>query len=86
MIQFLYDPDHIDLVDVALRNHMEFFVKSTVSHRGSLNRSTIEFLIKWRNYPESENSWEPFSNLRDNAIPHDYLKLKKIASFDQETR
>jgi Chromo (CHRromatin Organisation MOdifier) domain len=78
MKQFLYDPNHVDPVDVARRDHMEFFVESISSHRGNLNRSASEFLVKWRDYPESENSWEPYSNLRDNAILHDYLKLKKL--------
>ena len=78
MKQFLYDPNLIDPVDVARRDHMEFFVESIVSHRGNLNRSTIEFLVKWRDYPESENSWEPYSNLRNNEILHDYLKLKNL--------
>jgi transposase InsO family protein len=78
MKQFLYDPNYVDPVDVARRDHMEFFVESIVSHRGNLNRSAIEFLVKWRDYPESENSWEPYSSLRDNAILHDYLKLKNL--------
>ena len=78
MKKFLYDPDHVDPVDVDRRDHMEFFVESIVSHRGNPNRSTIEFLVKWRDYPESENSWEPYSNLRNNEILHDYLKLKNL--------
>jgi hypothetical protein len=39
MKQFLYDPDHVDPVDVARRDHIEFFVESIVSHRGNLNSS-----------------------------------------------
>ena len=56
MKQFLYDPQHVDPVDVARR---EYFVESIVEHQDILNRSTIEFLVKWRDYPESENSWVP---------------------------
>ena len=78
MKKFLYDPDHVDPVDVARRDHMEFFVESIVSHRGNLTRSAIEFLVKWRHYPDSENSWEPYSNLRDNVILHDYLTLNNL--------
>jgi Chromo (CHRromatin Organisation MOdifier) domain len=78
MKQFLYDSYHVDPVDVARRDHIKFFVESIVSHRGNRTRSAIEFLVKWRDYPESENSWEQYSNLRDNAILHDYLKLKKL--------
>ena len=56
MKKFLYDPDHVDPVDVARRDYMEFFVESIVSHRGNLTRSAIEFLVKWRDYPDSQNS------------------------------
>ena len=56
MKKFFYDPDHVDPVDIARRNHMEFIVESIVSHRGNLTRSAIEFLVKWRDYPDSQNS------------------------------
>jgi hypothetical protein len=52
MKQFLDDPNHVDPVDVARQDHMEFFVESIASHRGNLNRSAIEFLVKWRDYQE----------------------------------
>jgi Chromo (CHRromatin Organisation MOdifier) domain len=39
---------------------------------------TAEFLVKWQDYPNSANSWEPYSSLRDVAVLHDYLKLKKL--------
>lgn len=34
--------------------------------RGPVSK-TIEVLIKWLNYPESENTWEPIANLNKNA-------------------
>ena len=41
-------------------------------------RTSAEFLVKWLNYPDSANSWEPYSSLRDVVVLHDYLKLQKL--------
>jgi Chromo (CHRromatin Organisation MOdifier) domain len=56
---FLYDPAITNPLDVARRDHMEYFVEEIRSHRGPHQRSKIEFLVKWLDYPECENSWEP---------------------------
>jgi hypothetical protein len=72
MKPFLYDPAITNPVDVARRDHMEFFVDNILSHRGLPKRSHIEFLVKWQDYPDSENSWEPYANLRDVDKLHDY--------------
>ena len=78
MKRFLYDPLLVDPVDVARRDRMEFFFESISDHQGGLPRSTIEFFVKWKDYSESENTWEPYTNLRDNEVLHDYLKLKEL--------
>ena len=78
MKRFLYDPLLVDPVDVALRDRMEFFVESITDHQGGLTRSTIEFFVEWKDSPESENTWEPYTNLRDSEVLHDYLKLKGL--------
>ena len=78
MKQFLYDPLFVDPVDVACRDRMEFFVESISDHQGGLTRSTIGFFVKWKDYPESENTWDSYTNLRDNEVLHDYLKLKGL--------
>ena len=61
---------------MARRDRMEFFVESIEDRQGGLTRSTIEFLVKWKDYPDSKNTWEPYTHLRDNEVLHDYLKLK----------
>jgi len=30
------------------------------------NKKGIQYLIKWLDYPDSENSWEPASNLKNS--------------------
>ena len=78
MKQFLYDPLLVDPVDVAGRDRMEFVVESIADHQGGLTRSTIEFFVKWKDYPESKNTWEPYTNLRDNEVLHGCLKLEGL--------
>ena len=65
-------------LDVARRDHMEFFVESILDHRTVQTHSSAQFLVKWLDYPDSANSWEPYSNLREIEVFHDYLKLKKL--------
>jgi hypothetical protein len=79
MKPFVFDSAIVDPVDVARRDHMEFFVDSILDHRGNLNRKTeIEFLVHWLNYDEIHDSWEPYANLRDTDILHAYLHEKKL--------
>jgi transposase InsO family protein len=78
MKPFLYDPAITNPLDVARRDHMEYFVEDILSHRGPHLRSQIEFLVKWLNYPDSENSWEPYSNLRDVNKLHVYLRRHNL--------
>eukprot|EP01043_Picozoa_sp_COSAG02_P075195 COSAG02_NODE_15393_length_1175_cov_0.910781_2_plen_102_part_00 len=34
---------------------------------GRPNRSKRQYLVKWKGYPHSENTWEPAEHLKDNA-------------------
>ena len=74
MKPFLYDPSITNPLDVARRDHMEYFVEEILEHRGQQQRSQIEFLVKWLNYPSDKNTWEPYSSLRDVDKLHDYLR------------
>ena len=79
MKQFLFDSAITDPLDVARRDHMEFFVEQILDHRGNIKRrTTLEFYVKWLNYPDNENSWTPYSHLRDTDKLHEYLRSKNM--------
>ena len=60
-------------LDVARRDHMEFFVESVIDMKGDLNRKTsLEISVKWLNY-DKHNKWTRYADLRDNQHLHDYL-------------
>jgi hypothetical protein len=48
-------------------------VERIVDHRGD-NPSSYEYLVKWKNYPSSANSWEPIDNFEDREVIVNYWK------------
>jgi hypothetical protein len=73
---FLVDPT-IDPKSVVMHAEQEFMVEEILDHRGDPKRRTeMEFLVKWAGYDDSENSWEPWKNLRVTEQLHAYLKQK----------
>ena len=70
-----YDPNHSEPRDVARRDITSAFeVENILEHTGDVKkRSTLDFLVSWVGYDESENLWLPYSELRDNEVLHAYL-------------
>jgi transposase InsO family protein len=81
MKPFLFDPSITNPLDVARRDHMEYFVEDILDHRGKHQRTHIEFLVKWLNYPSDKNTWEPYSSLRDVDKLHDYLRHNNMTKL-----
>ena len=71
---FLYDPERVDLRDVASRDRKEFVIDRVVSHTGDFKRKkSLQFLVKWLGYDESENTYESYRELRATEQLHAYL-------------
>ena len=76
---FHYDPAMGLPADTARRDYMEFFVEKVLEHRGDSKKATsMSFLVKWLNYDDSYNTWEPWKNLRLTDALHDYLRLNNM--------
>ena len=69
---------------LGLVDNNEFYIDFIVAHRGSLNhRKQLQFLVRWAGYDASDDTWEPYANLR-HAIPlHAYLRAVK--RIDRQT-
>ena len=63
-----------DIID----NQEEYEVEGLVAHRNKGTRR--QYLVKWKGYPSSENSWLPETELRRNAVDilNDYKASKNI--------
>jgi hypothetical protein len=79
VIPFRYDANRHNPEDIAIRNKKMFIVEKIISHKGKPKiKSTMSFLVKWLNYPDEENTWEPWKSLRNNTILHQYLETNNL--------
>ena len=82
MKPFIFDSALVDPLDIARRDHMEFFVERILDHRGNIKRrKEIEFQVRWLGYDVSNDSWEPYANLRDSEHLHAYLLDKNLTQL-----
>jgi hypothetical protein len=70
---FLQPPPELD----EEREAQEWEIEGILNHRED-DDGNRDFLIKWRGYPDSENSWEPEENL-ENAAEAKRSYLERIA-------
>ena len=77
-----YDSEVDVPADTARRDYMEFVVEKVLSHSGDKKKpTTMSFKVKWLNYDDTHNSWEPWKNLRLCEALHEYLRDNKMKHF-----
>ena len=73
--RFEHDTLRVDPLHVAAKDNEEDKVGAIIAHSGDPKRkSTMDFLVRWTGYDDSENLWLPWSELRLNPKLHQYLK------------
>ena len=81
-LNFNYDSEVNVPADTARRDYMEFVVEKVLNHSGDKKKpTTMSFQIKWLNYDDTHNSWEPWKNLRLCEALHEYLRDNKMKHF-----
>ena len=79
---FNYDPSVGLPADTARRDYMEYFVEKVLNHSGDKKKpTTMSFHVKWLNYDDSHNTWEPLKNLRLCDALHVYLRNNNMSRF-----
>jgi hypothetical protein len=80
---YYFDPAVIDPAIIAMHDNQEFVIEKVLNHRGDKKlRSSMEFLIKWKGFDdENQNSWEPWSGVRNTEKLHEYLNDNKMKSL-----
>jgi hypothetical protein len=82
MKPFVFDPLHTDPLDIARRGYLEFFVEKVLDMTGDPKKvTTIQFLIKWLEYDDTHNTWEPWKEVRDFEILHTYLRKNNLTKI-----
>ena len=66
-------PPPAEMIDDEEEHVVEAVISSRIDGRGK--KRSMRYLVKWKGYPESENSWEPEANLEHAAEAiEDYFK------------
>lgn len=76
----LYNPDNVlDPSVVATWDTEEFDIDFIVRHQGSTKRkSTLRFLVRWLNYGEESDTWEPYASIRNTIALANYAKIHQL--------
>lgn len=62
------------LLEIAGIDHLEYIVEKILDHRKKgKGKNDYEFYVKWEGFSDEENSWEPYSNLKEVVALSDYL-------------
>ena len=70
---FVVDTNQVNPTDVAKQASQEYVVETILKINGNTNRQGkyykrgLEFQVRWEGYDESEDSWEPYQELRFNT-------------------
>ena len=85
--QFTMDKEYTDPEKVAQKDYNTFITEAVIDHRPKfrklkeISRKSLEFLIKWEGYPDENNTWEPWRNLRRNLHVHEYMRGHGLGSW-----
>jgi transposase InsO family protein len=59
-----------------IKGEEQYEVEAIRSHRR--NRRKLQYLIKWKGYPESDNTWEPVENVQASLLIRKYHKTHPL--------
>jgi len=68
-----------DLID----EDPEYEVEAIINHRFFGQRRRLQYLIKWKEYPHSDNTWEPVENLHAEALVKAYHRKHPLEHKSQ---
>jgi hypothetical protein len=61
----------IEIIDLDEAEEQEYEVDKVIGKRYGKSHQ-LEYLVLWKDYPESEATWEPYENLKDVAALDDF--------------
>jgi len=80
--KFEHDPIIHNPLAIAAKDYEEDEIESIISHTGDPRRkASMEFLVRWLGYDESEDLWLPWSELRLNTVLHAYLRANGMENI-----
>ena len=71
-----------DPAKIALADRFESVVEKILRHEGDVKRkSSLDFLVRWKDESPESDLWLPWKELRDNAVLHEYLREHNLGKL-----
>jgi len=74
-----YSRPPLDLIE----GNEQYEVETIRSHRCHGRKKQLQYLIKWKGYPKSDNTWEPMTNLQALHLIKEYHKHHPLDSINR---
>ena len=79
---FVHDPKRTDPLTIAARDNDEDEVEAIIAHDGDpKKKSLMDFQVRWLGHDASEDSWLPWSEVRNIPALHTYLRTHNMAKL-----
>jgi hypothetical protein len=63
-------------LEVAARDRGEYIIDKIIDHSGTPSRKySMDFLVRWLGYDESEDLWVPFKSIQHTSAFQDYVEI-----------
>ncbi len=62
----------------------EIFTVETILNRRQGADGRVEYFLKWKHYPDSENTWEPEDNLDCPDLINEFERIRALGSLSDE--
>jgi hypothetical protein len=69
-----HGPNYVHPPPDLVRGEQEYEVERIINHRHTGQGKKLQYLIKWKGYLESDNTWEPTSHLHAPQLIKEYQK------------
>ena len=81
-----HGPNFIRPPPDLIGGEQEYEVESLINHRWHGRRRQLQYLIKWKGYPHSDNTWEPKENVHADQLIRDYHQHSPLQPHKRNPR
>src|SRR5712671_311039 len=69
-----------------IEDEEEYEVEAIINHRHHGRQRQLQYLIKWKGYPSTDNTWEPQENVHAEDLVKRYHRHHPLDSDKRTTR
>jgi hypothetical protein len=80
-----HGPNYIKPPPELIEGEHEYEVEAIVNHRLHGKRKALQYLLKWKGYPDADNTWEPAPQVHAPALIEEYHQRRPLEQPHKRT-